>query len=288
MERDSDLDVALVRCVELPEPDPDEAPLLAALRRAGLSAGALSWDDPAVDWSRARLTVLRSAWNYPRYAEAFLAWAERAAAVSALWNPLPVVRWNTHKRYLLDLEREGIPIAPTALVPRGASTTLARILDERGWRDAVVKPAVSAASYRTLRVDAARIEAGERHLRALAAGGDALVQGYLPSVEDHGERALVWIDGELTHSVRKSPRWAGESESISAAQEISSAEAELARRAIGAVRGPLLYGRVDAAPGPDGDPVVMELELVEPSLFFPQCPAALDRFVAALRRLLRS
>ena len=278
------MDVALVSCRDLPEPDFDAAPLAEALASAGIRAEVLGWDDPGVDWSRAPLTVLRSSWNYPLHREKFLRWAEATAAVSELWNPLPVVRWNTHKRYLVDLERQGVPIAPTVLVPAGSQVSLRAIRKERRWEDAVVKPAVSAASYRTLRVGPGETEVGEAHLRALVADGDALVQRYLPSVEDYGERALVWIDGELTHAIRKSPRFAGQGESVSAgAVPIAPAEAALVRRALKAVEGSLLYARVDAAPGPDGDPVVMELELIEPSLFFPQCPRALDRFVAGIR-----
>ena len=97
------MDVALVTCRELPEPDPDAAPLTAALATAGITAALVSWDDAGVDWSRPRLTVLRSCWNYPLHREAFVAWAEHAHRVSRLWNPLPVVRWNSHKGYLLEL-----------------------------------------------------------------------------------------------------------------------------------------------------------------------------------------
>jgi len=281
------MDVALVSCLELPEPDPDAAPLAAALEAAGIEARVRAWDDPDVDWSAARLTVLRSTWNYPRHAEAFLEWAARAAARSALWNPLPVVRWNLHKRYLLDLERRGVPVTPTVCLRRGARRTLAQLLERHGWSSVVVKPAISAASFRTLRVDADALDAGEAHLAELVAERDVLVQRYLPSVEDHGERALIWIDGALTHAVRKSPRFAGQSEAVSErAVEISPAEAALARRAVATVAGPLLYARVDVAPGPDGTPLVMELELIEPSLFFPQSAEALERFVAALGRRL--
>jgi len=278
------MDVALVSCRVLPEPDPDQQPLSAALAAAGVAAAVRAWDDPDVDWSAARLTILRSAWNYPLDRDGFLDWAERVDRVSQLWNGLGVVRWNSHKRYLLDLERRGVPVTPTVLLPRGSVASLDTILERQGWREAVVKPAVSAASFGTLRVGAAEREAGEAHLQRLLAERDALVQLYLPSVEGHGERALVWIDGELTHAVRKNPRWEGEDEAVSAsAVPISYPEADLARRALSAVEGPLLYARVDVAPGPRGHPVVMELELVEPSLFLLQSPAALDRFVRAIR-----
>jgi glutathione synthase/RimK-type ligase-like ATP-grasp enzyme len=155
----------------------------------------------------------------------------------------------------------------------------------------VIKPAVSAASFRTRRFARSMREAGEAHLSALARERDVLVQEYLPSVEDHGERALVWIDGALTHAIRKTPRFEGDAESVStAAVNISDAEAALAERAMAVAMtrldSPLLYGRVDVAPGPRGQPVLMELELIEPSLYFRQSRYALERFVAGVRRRL--
>ena len=280
-------DVALVSCLRLPEPDRDAAPLARALDAARIEAQTLAWDDPRVDWSAARIAVLRSPWNYAQQRNTFLEWVDRVAAEGRFFNPVSVVHWNTHKRYLLELEQRGLPITPTNLVPRGSGISLATILAERGWRQVVVKPAVSAGSYKTLRVGLASLAAGEGHLRELAADGDTLVQEYLPAVEGHGERALVWIDGQLTHAVRKSPRFTGDVESVShSAVGISQAEARLALQALEVVDAPLLYARVDMAPGPDGEPVLMELELVEPSLFFDQGPAALERFVGAIRRRL--
>ena len=283
------MDIALATCLSLPEPDHDAAPLESALRAAGIETGWLAWDDPGADWSRARLTLLRATWNYPAQPERFLAWAARVARVSRLCNPLSLVRFNLHKRYLLELAGRGVPIAPTALVARGAGTTLDALRSERGWDDVVVKPAVSAASFRTMRVGPGDLRAGEAHFRSLVVERDVLVQRYLPSVEGYGERALVWIDGAVTHAVRKSPRFAGESESVSAdAVAVTPAEGQLARRVIAALDGTPLYARIDVAPGPDGWPVLMELELIEPSLFFPKAPRALGRFVVALRRELTS
>ena len=119
------MDVALASCLTLPEPDPDAEPLLSALAAAGIQAQVLAWDDPDADWSSARLTVLRSTWNYPLHATEFLHWAERVAGLSDLWNPLPVVRWNFHKSYLVDLQRRGVPVAPTEVVRHGQQASLA-------------------------------------------------------------------------------------------------------------------------------------------------------------------
>jgi hypothetical protein len=149
----------------------------------------------------------------------------------------------------------------------------------------VVKPAVSAGSRLTLRAGAATAR-GEAHLRALVAREDALVQPYLPAVEGHGERSLIFIDGELMHAVRKGPRFVGEAESITGPFGVSDDEAGLARAALAAAPSPVLYARVDLAPGPDGRPILMELELIEPSLFFDSGPRALERLVAAVGRRL--
>ena len=281
------IDVALASCRALPEPDADLPPLLSSLRAAGLTAGVLAWDDPHADFASACVTLLRSTWNYSEQPAAFLAWIDRVAAGSTLWNQGPTVHWNAHKSYLLDLEAKGVPVVPTHLVRRGATTTLAEVTRERGWSDVVVKPAVSGGSRATVRVTAPAREAGEAHLRALVAREDVLVQPYLTSVEGHGERAIVWIDGEPTHAVRKSPRFLGDAESVSAAVAIEADEADVARLAVAAAPGPLLYARIDLARDAAGSPRVMELELIEPSLFFAQAPAALDRYVAAVKRRLR-
>jgi glutathione synthase/RimK-type ligase-like ATP-grasp enzyme len=275
--------VALASCRVLPEPDPDQPLLEDALRRRGLEAATMAWDDPAVDWSAARLTVMRSTWNYPHRPGDFLGWVDRTARVTRLVNAPAVVRANIHKSYLLDLHRRGVPVVPTRLLERGATATLREAAGE--WDRVVVKPAISAASLQTLRVGPENWPEGEAHLRALAAERDVLIQPYLPSVEGEGEHALVCIDGALTHAVRKQPRFAAQHESVSEARAIGEAQRRVAEAALATVEAPLLYGRVDVAPGPDGSPVVMELELIEPSLFLLQYPPALERLAGAILRL---
>ena len=282
------IDVALASCARLPEPDHDQAPTEAAFRAAGLSVQTRPWDGDA-RFDDARCTLLRATWNYPWKVDAFGAWLDAVEPVTTLLNPAPLVRWSLHKGYLLDLLEAGVPTTPTALLARGSGARLSDVLAARGWTDVVVKPAISAGSYRTLRVQVDDVAPGEAHLAALLAAGDVLVQPYLRSVEDHGERALVWIDGELSHAVRKSVRWQDEDEEVSQrAVPIGDAEAALAERAIAVARrlGEPVQARVDMAPGPDGHPVVMELELIEPSLFFPQGPGGLQRLVEGVRRRL--
>jgi glutathione synthase/RimK-type ligase-like ATP-grasp enzyme len=280
------LDVALATCVTLPEPDADLEPLLQALRAAGVSAEALAWDDPGADFASSRVTLLRSTWNYSEHPAAFLDWIDRTAARTSLWNPAEVVRWNAHKGYLLDLHARGVPVVPTHLAGRGDPARLADVMASRDWAEVVVKPAVSAGSRATIRVGQGDLARGENHFRALVSREDVLVQPYQPSVEGHGERAIVTVERVATHAVRKSPRFLGDPESVSEAVPIEDDERELVARALAAVSHPLLYARVDVARDSDGRPRVMELELIEPSLFFARSPRALEAYVdAVLRRL---
>ena len=274
----------IATCRPLPEVDPDEELLLDAFRDAGIAAEMVAWQHPDA-WRAPTPTLVRSTWDYIHALEDFDAWIDRAAAAGPLWNPSEVLRWSLRKRYLLELEARGVPVTPTVLLPRGDARTLSAVAAERGWRDVVVKPEVGAASFETH-----RLQAGSRESDALCARvvaeRDVLVQPYLPSVEGHGERALVWIDGAFTHAVRKTPRFAGGVEQVSDALPISAAELATGTAALAGFADEMLYARVDVAPGADGVPVVMELELVETSLFLLQSPQALARLVAAVARRL--
>lgn len=271
--------VALASCLTLPEPDPDESPLLSALRARGLAAQTVAWDDPHADFGAAQLTLLRATWNYSEQPERFLAWVHDVSRRSQLWNPAEVVRWNIHKRYLLALAERGVPIVPTQWVAQGAVESLQAIRERRGFDEVVIKPAISAGSRGTRRFDAASLEEGEAHLRNLLACGDALVQPYLPAVETRGEHSLIWIDGALTHAVRKSPRFSEDSEQIAPLHALTASERALAERTLAALGMPIFYARVDVVPDAAGEPLLMELELIEPSLYFAHSERALARFV---------
>lgn len=274
----------IATCRPLPEPDVDEELLLAALQAAEIDARMVAWDDASA-WRNPLPTLVRSTWNYIHAPDEFAAWVRSIAARAPLWNSAAALLGNLHKRYLLELAARGVPVTPTELLIRGWSGSLSELCGRRGWRDVVVKPAVGAASFETYRFTSLDAEV-DAQTHAFAMQRDLLVQPYLSSVEDYGERALVWIDGEFTHAVRKTPRFAGGVEVVSEAIGLSAAERALGTAALAPFAADLLYARVDVAPGLDGHPVVMELELIEPSLFLLQSPQALQRLVVAVRRKL--
>jgi O-ureido-D-serine cyclo-ligase len=280
--------VALVTATAALGTDEDLEPLLDALIRRGMTADAPCWDDAEVDWESFDLAVLRSPWDYvPRYAE-FLRWLDATGAQVQVLNPSSVVRWSTDKRYLADLAARGVPVVPTEFFEPGGPPP--RLSGRSG--ELVVKPIVSAGSRDTARHSDPH--AAERHaLDLLAADRGVMVQPYLAGIDTHGETGLVYFDGELSHAFRKAPLLALDAPPTSefyAPEEITARvptpdERRIADLTIAGCGGAeLLYGRVDLVPGPDGQPVVLEVELAEPSYFVAQDPEAADRFAAAVER----
>lgn len=272
---------ALVTSRDVGDLDEDMKPLLSALREAGACAEPVVWDDPAVDWPGYDLAVLRSTWDYVTRCDEFLAWADR---VTRLANPAPSLRWNTDKHYLLDFQGAGLPAVPTHFIEPADPVRFP-------FPGAiVVKPAVGAGSMDAERYAGAD-GAAEAHVRRLqAAGRSVLVQPYLDRIDQAGETALVYLAGEYSHAIRKGPMLRPDREVAGGLfvkedirpREPSPAERDLAERAVRAAPKPLLYGRVDVAPGPDGGPMILEFECVEPSLFFPFAPGSAARFARAL------
>lgn len=277
------LRIALATCADVPELDEDGPALVAALRRRGADPVAAVWDDPVVDWSRFELVVLRSTWDYAERRDEFLAWVERLPRVV---NPPAVVRWNTDKAYLAELAAAGVPVVPTTFVEPGDAL-------EPPPRRFVIKPRMSAGGRGTASYEAHELELARRHLETLhAAGRPALLQPYLEGIDHAGEAALIWIGGEYSHAITKSALLRpGQTpgtqlflaETI-AAREASAAERGAAEQALAALPfGPraLAYARVDLLPADDG-PVVLEVELTEPSLYLTYDPIAADRFADAI------
>ena len=281
-------DIGLVTCRTLPEPDPDEKLLSGTLAGAGVSAELIPWDDPSCRPSDYKLCVFRSCWNYVEDIDAFLRWLGHTERAVGLANSAEVVRWNIHKRYLCSLEAEGVPTVPTVFGWRGQTMDLREILAERGWNDIVVKPAISAGSVRTRRFRPEQIGVGQQFLNELLRGWDVMIQPYLSSIESRaGERSVIGIDGAWTHTVRKAPRFSGDEEIVSQAVEVTDEEAAIADRSLEAVPYDLLYARVDLMRDDEGQLRVSEVEAIEPSLFLSQSPVALERYVAAMARMVR-
>jgi glutathione synthase/RimK-type ligase-like ATP-grasp enzyme len=281
--------VALATCAEVPELDEDGPALLRALAGRGVEATPRIWDAPDVNWDRFELVVLRSTWDYAERLDAFLAWAARLPRVL---NPLPVINWNTDKRYLGELADAGVPVVPSRFLEPGDPFDPP---DDRF----VIKPAVSAGGRRSASYHATEHLAADEHVRRLQAQGRrVLVQPYVEGVDSFGETALLFVNGGFSHAVRKGAlltdgRPSGEAlylaETIEAV-EATALERDLADAALSALpfdASELLYARVDVLPGSEGAPLLLELELTEPSLYLGYAEGAARRLADGIAAALK-
>ncbi|GAA5070613.1 ATP-grasp domain-containing protein [Lysobacter panacisoli] len=297
--------IALVTAIAAAGLDDDLAPLLDACAKAGMAVQVRAWDDPTVGWGRFDAAILRSPWDYvPRLSE-FLQWCERVSAQTQLVNPLPVVRWNTDKHYLAELESRGVPVVATRFVEPDMEplpALQAFLAEHADAAEFVVKPAVGAGSKDAQRYARSQEFAAANHVaRLLDADRSAMLQPYLASVDRDGETALMFFAGRFSHAIRKGPLLRpdeGPTSHLFAAEAITARtpqadEIALAQRVMQAAHEalalpePLAYARVDLIRDADGTPRLLELELCEPSLFFAHSAGSAERFAAVLAQALQ-
>jgi glutathione synthase/RimK-type ligase-like ATP-grasp enzyme len=279
--------VALATYAGAPDLAPDDLLLAIALEGAGIRPQAVVWSDRSVDWRTFDAVVIRSCWDYHRRHGEFMAWLDVLdAAGRRVWNATSIVRWNSDKRYLLDLAGRGVATVPTRVVARGSSVPVADVAHAEGWTRFVVKPAVSASAYETHALEPPLADDDRDAIERVVAHGDALVQPFLDEVTTDGELSLVFFDGEFSHAAIKRSRRGDfrvqtEHGGTVAPVDLVPAVVERARRSLDALDEIPLYARVDGV-GDERSFRLMELELIEPNVFLGASTGAADRFATAI------
>jgi glutathione synthase/RimK-type ligase-like ATP-grasp enzyme len=276
--------IAIAACSAVAGKEPDDLLLIEALQKRGIAAAHIAWDADGVDWSSFSLVVVRSTWDYPERRNLFLTWA---ASLRRVLNPLDVLRWNTDKHYLSELDAAGLPVIPTQFLEPGEAL-------ESFGRPFVIKPAISCGAKDTAHYTADAGRAASEHVRRLHGDGrTVMVQPYLSDIEQHGEANLVFIRGKYSHAIRREallrhPGVVHGGETIPQCTQLYEAsrdERSLAEAALAVIpggQGAALYARVDLAPGPRGEPLILEVELTEPSLFLSYSETAVGRLAEAI------
>lgn len=289
------MDIALVTATGVDIGAIDDSVLLQAFHARGLRPEVVRWDDPSVDWPAFDAVWLRSCWDYHKRYPDFVSWLHRAARDAVRFvNPAALVLKNAHKGYLLGLQAAGIPVPPLHLAPGGEPFDTARFLAGSGWPDTVIKPAVSASAYNTWRAGAVPVAESAARVDEMLASGDVILQRFVPEIGTRGEWSLIYIDGALSHAVRRLPP-AGEFRSqlefgaTLSVEPPSAAMAGVARAALASISDGEIpcMARLDLVESDEG-PVVMEVELIEPVLYFRQAAGAADRAIDALLRRVRA
>jgi glutathione synthase/RimK-type ligase-like ATP-grasp enzyme len=279
--------IAFVTNPKHPEIEDDDRPLAAALARRGGLVLTSSWDDPGFAWDKVDLALLRSPWDYHHRSDEFLSWLARVEKQTRVLNDPDVVRWNINKRYLLELESKGVPTVPTAFVARGEAVSLGALCAERGWETVVLKPSVSADSWETIRVKRENWSEGQAYLDRHRPDREIMVQPFVKDVEQGGEHSLIFFGGAYSHAVRKNSAFQGGRHvgpegrpSDPGGDAVAMAKDVLAKAGLPEVP----YARVDVARDDRGAPLLLELELFEPTLFFLERPGSEEALAAILMK----
>lgn len=294
----SDNKIILAMSSETPQGLPGDQALCDALRAHDIEPLLRNWDDPGVDWSEGRFTVLRTAANYAQRRDHFLAWAR---SVPKLLNSPDVIAWNTDKHYLLEFERLGLPIIPTIWLEPSQGLSKHQVHTRfPAFGDFVVKPTISSAGrdvgLYTSTEAYSRMEAIDHAMDLLQAGSGVMVQRYLQEVETQGEISIVYYNGVISHTVQKGAMLHSAAQSVSEkidfARKSSQEEwgwGEQVRRVIhkylkdhSAHDSQILYDRIDLVPDGQGSFYVMEVSLVEGNLYLDVTSDAVENFADAI------
>lgn len=280
--------LALATYANAPSLAPDDRLLLPALAAAGIDGEPVVWSDDDVIWETFDGVIIRSCWDYHLRHAQFRGWLERLdASRLPVWNSVPLVDWNAHKSYLIDLSSHGVPIVPTRVLDGPTEEEIEALVQEEGWQRFVLKPAISASGYETHALDAGFDAPTREIIRQLATAGDVLVQPFVDEVPRDGEYSLIFIDGAFSHSAIK--RAAGSEFRVQTehggsvtAIDVDPWLIEAGSRVLNALPEVPLYARVDGVMRGQ-DFLLMELELIEPNLFLELRPGSADRLAEALR-----
>ena len=284
--------ILLATSESIPNLTKDDQSLIAPLAKHNIEARPAIWSDANLNWSQADAILIRSCWDYHLRLKEFLAWtsALEQAKVRVL-NPAPMLRWNTNKIYLRELEEKGVPIVPTLWPEPGFE--LKQELQLRKWKQAVVKPRVSATAYRTLLTSPDNVEDAQTLINDLMSGDlmrgpGAMVQEFLEEVQSQGEWSLIFFSGQFSHAVVKTPKPGDFRSQEEFGGDIKNTPPSVsliqtASRALAAIHPTPLYARVDGVES-RGQFRLMELELIEPALYLNLADGAAERFADAIAR----
>jgi hypothetical protein len=270
----------------------DDDLAITALAGRGIGVDEISWRAVGVDWRSYAGVVVRTTWDYQHDVEHFLAVIEGIAALGVpLANPIALMRWNVRKTYLRELEARGVPIVPTVW-GRGLSVDALLGLPARlGVYECVVKPTIGANAGDTFRVAADLSPARAAAIAALYPDREWMAQPFLSTIVTEGEYSVFYFGGVYSHTIVKRPapgdfRVQEEHGGLIVGVEPEPALSAAARRVMDALTAPPLQARVDLVRLDDGTFALMELEVIEPSLYFRTHPGAPASFADAVERWL--
>lgn len=271
------MNIAIASCKDLPDWEKDDNPFFQELASLDVNYEILPWDSET-DWSRFDACLLRTTWDYQERIEEFMAWIKQVSTQTMLLNTESIIVWNSHKKYLKELQEAGITIAPSEWLLQGGSYDVKHLMELHGWNQGFIKPLIGANARECLPFDNDEegLHKAQQHIDRLTPNEDLVLQPYLANVESFGETSGIFFAGQYSHGTRKVPvegdfRVQDDYGASDYVYQLSVDELRLAKEAITYVADKFempLYARVDFLHQKNGDVFVNEVELIEPSLFF--------------------
>ena len=271
----------------------DDEPLMEELQKRGYSSVRISWDEKNVDWSIFKCVVFRTTWDYFERYDQFSVWLEKVNKLTKLCNPLHIIKWNVDKHYLVDLEKQGIPIVPSRFLEAGSGEQIIQILEEMNWSEGVIKPCIAGGARLTYRINKENCEHVQQELQKWLDAEAFIIQPFMSHVMEVGEDTLMVMNGTYTHAIRKVAKpgdfrvqddYGGTVHKLDPTPE----QMELAEKTMAACGELLAYGRVDMVKDNNGNWVLMELEVIEPELWIRFDTASASPFADGIVRLIEA
>lgn len=283
--------IALLTCEKLPELTTYDQQLIPELAKANITATAVIWDDKNVDWNDFDYLVFRNTWDYFEKEAGFNLWLDHIekSGIKTL-NSIDVIKNNKHKFYLREMEKQGVKIIPTVFIDKTDELDLHQIMPSH-WKKAVIKPAFSAGSYQTEVFELAEIEKINTEYKSIASQKELLLQEFMPEIQTLGETSFIFFNKKFSHAVNKKPvagdfriqvQFGGQYTLV----EPSAILIDKAQKIVNTFNGDLLYARVDGIVI-ENELHLMEVECIEPDLYFNLSAGSLQRFVNAIVDLIK-
>ena len=283
--------IGILTCENLPELTLEDQLLLPELAKHNITAIAAIWDDKSIQWSDFDYLIFRNTWDYFEKETTFNTWLHHIEQLGVkTLNSIDIIKNNKHKFYLREMEKQGITILPTVFLEKTNHLHLAKIVPTH-WKKMVLKPAFSAGSYQTEVFELKDIETINTQYKAIASEKELLLQEFMPEIQTLGETSFIFFNKKFSHAVNKKPvegdfriqiQFGGKYKLIEPSQELI----EKAQKIVHTFPDNLLYARVDGIII-ENELHLMEVECIEPDLYFNLSQGALTRYVNAVLELIQ-
>jgi len=282
--------IAILTCEKLPDLNPEDQNIITELAKHNIEAKAVIWDDKTVNWTDYDYLIFRNTWDYFEKETEFKIWLNQIEKLGIkTLNPIAIIQQNIHKFYLRDLQKLGVTILPTVFIDKTNHLNLTELIPSH-WKRAVIKPAFSAGSYLTEVFNVSEIQAINEKYKSIATEKELLLQEFMPEIQTIGETSFIFFNKKFSHAVNKKPVDGDfRVQSLFGGQytlvQPNTTLIEKAQKIVNTFPDHLLYARVDGIII-NSELHLMEIECIEPDLYFNLSENALERFVTEIVELI--